>query len=60
MRFLLLITLTSALAAVGFSQQNGGPPPVQAKRLPPEKAKPSAKDANGAMIDRFYRLEIHE
>ena len=53
MRFLLLITLTSTLAAVGFSQQNGGPPPVQAKRLPPEKAKPSAKDANGAMIDRY-------
>jgi len=53
MRFLLLITLTSTLTAVGFSQQNGGPSPVQAKRLPPEKAKPSAKDANGAMIDRY-------
>ena len=53
MRFLLLITLSSTLPAVGFSQQNGGSPPVQAKRLPPEKAKPSAKDANGAMIDRY-------
>jgi type IV secretion system protein TrbG len=50
MRFLLLMTLTFAVSAVGFGQQDGGPPPVQAKRLPPNKSKPTAKDA---MIDHY-------
>ena len=51
MHFLILITLTSALSA-GLRAESG-PPPVQAKRLPPEKGKPSGKDANGKIIDRY-------
>src|ERR1035438_6745350 len=50
MRFLLLMTLTFAVSAVGFGQQDASRLPVQAKRLPPNKPKPTTKDA---MIDHY-------
>lgn len=50
----LFVTATLAIASsvAIFGQQNG-PPPVQAKRLPPDKSTRKAASSNDAYLDRY-------
>ena len=46
------IAIASAISA-GLLAQNSPAPPVQAKRLPPEKVKGKSPGANDNLIDRY-------
>src|SRR5436305_7083044 len=52
MYFLKSIAIASAISA-GLLAQNSPAPPVQAKRLPPEKAKAKPPGVNDNLIDRY-------
>jgi P-type conjugative transfer protein TrbG len=52
MRTLIITALAIGTSVAVVGQQNG-PPPVQAKRLPPEKATQKGVPGNGAYIDRY-------
>jgi len=52
MHLLKLIAITTALAA-GLVGQDSPAPPVQAKRLPPEKTKHNARPVSDGLIDRY-------
>ena len=52
MHFFKSIALASAISA-GLLAQNSPAPPVQAKRLPPEKPKGKPSGANDNLIDRY-------
>jgi type IV secretion system protein VirB9 len=51
---ILFITASLAIApSVALLGQQSGPPPVQAKRLPPEKSPRKAASSNDAYLDRY-------
>jgi len=52
MHFFKSIAIAAAISA-GLLAQNSPAPPVQAKRLPPEKAKGKSSGANDNLIDRY-------
>ena len=52
MHFFKSIAIASAISA-GLLAQNSPAPPVQAKRLPPEKPKGKPSGANDNLIDRY-------
>lgn len=52
MHFFKSIAIASLISA-GLLAQNSPAPPVQAKRLPPEKAKGKSSSANDNLIDRY-------
>ena len=52
MHFFKSIAIASAISA-GLLAQNSPTPPVQAKRLPPEKPKGKPSGANDNLIDRY-------
>lgn len=51
-RFFVTATLAIA-SSVALIGQQGGPPPVQAKRLPPDKSTRKAASSNDAYLDRY-------
>ena len=52
MHFFKLIAIATAVSA-GLLAQNSPAPPVQAKRLPPEKPKGKPSGATDNLIDRY-------
>src|ERR1700709_268926 len=52
MNFFKLIAIATAVSA-GLLAQNSPAPPVQGKRLPPEKPKGKPSDAKDNLIDRY-------
>ena len=52
MQFLKPIIITLTIASAALAQEVPAPP-VQAKRLPPDKAKPVTSKANDALLDRY-------
>ena len=53
MRTLIITALVIGTSVVVVGQQNGGPLPVQAKRLPPEKSTRKGAPGNDGYIDRY-------
>ena len=52
MHFFKSIVIATALSS-GLLAQEPSVPPVQAKRLPPEKSKPKPSGANNTLIDKY-------
>ena len=52
MHFFKLIAIASAISA-GLLAQNSPAPPVQAKRLPPDKSKRAADPISTSLLDRY-------
>jgi type IV secretion system protein VirB9 len=53
MRYLAITALAIATSVAAVGHQNDGSPPVQAKRLPPEKAVGKGVPGNDGFIDRY-------